>query len=241
MRRSLVSNSVEWKVRVLPCQSFPTTLKAPAKYKSLQSLPLQTQKALQLPSLCTGRSPCRSLGFYLTTPTWGCQDITSTGKSSFLQTGDGISSPSLLQPHHSTPPTPYPPHLHHPSVVTSSLHLEGSSLGALTLALGTCLSRGIGCGENALKQFGTVLTRAMQRSLSCGPSKDPNEILLPKGANYLFEDFGMSIILMLKNWKCGTFNNGMVKVNYHEQCIFLPLKSTDEDNSTCQIFSWDLN
>lgn len=214
MRRSLVSNSVEWKVRVLPCQSFPTTLNTPAKYKPLQSLPLRIQKALQLPNLCTGRSPCRSLGFYLTTPAWGGRDITSTGKSSFLQAGDGISSPSLLQPHQSTPLTPHPPHLHLPSVVASSLHLEGSSLGALTLASGTCLSRGIGYGENVLRQFGTVLTRAMQRSLTCGPNKDPNEILLPKGANYLFEDFGMSIILMLKNWTCGTFNNWLPGTAY---------------------------
>lgn len=57
-----------------------------------------------------------------------------------------------------------------------------------------------GCTDCFGKQLGSIL-RATKVSLSCWLSKDPEEITLPKGESYIFNHFGLSIILMLKNWK----------------------------------------
>lgn len=128
MRRSSISNFIEWKVRVSPCPTFSSTL--------LQSIshywPLQTHKALQLPNLCAGRSLHRSLSFYLTNSCLRLSGCHLHWSLTCLQAGEGIPSPPLSQPRHSTPSSPHPPHLHRASIVSSSLYLAGSSIVALT-------------------------------------------------------------------------------------------------------------
>lgn len=124
MRRSSVSNFIEWKVRVSPCPTFPPTLPQSISHYG----PLQTHKALQLPNLCAGRSLRFSLSFYLTNSCLRLSGYHLHWSLTFLQAGEGIPSPPLSQPRHSTPSSPHPPHFHHASIVLSSLYLEGSSI-----------------------------------------------------------------------------------------------------------------